>query len=125
MQAPLMRSVQGRFVFGLIRVLLAGRVWRQRQIFGRIDEDEAMDWYNYWRDERLKFYKDVLNFRPEATRTHDHEKLAHYAKAAMDIEFEFPFGWGELEGIHHRGTWDLSQHAEQSKQMLYLLSIFR
>ena len=81
-------------------------------------EDEAMDWYNYWRDERLKFYKDVLNFRPEATRTHDHEKLAHYAKAAMDIEFEFPFGWGELEGIHHRGTWDLSQHAEHSKQKL-------
>jgi glycyl-tRNA synthetase len=80
--------------------------------------DESMEWYEYWRDERLKFYSDVLKFKPEAMRTHDHEKLAHYAKAAMDIEFEFPFGWGELEGIHHRGQWDLTQHAEHSKQKL-------
>ncbi|EDM29426.1 glycyl-tRNA synthetase [Lentisphaera araneosa HTCC2155] len=78
--------------------------------------DDSMDWYNFWRDQRLAFYSDVLKFKPESMRTHDHDKLAHYAKAAMDIEFEFPFGWGELEGIHHRGTWDLSQHAEFSGQ---------
>ncbi|NQZ58943.1 MAG: glycine--tRNA ligase, partial [Lentisphaeraceae bacterium] len=81
-------------------------------------EDESMDWYTYWRDERLKFYKEVLKMDESKIRTHDHEKLAHYAKAAMDIEFEFPFGWGELEGIHHRGIWDLSQHSEFSGQKL-------
>jgi glycyl-tRNA synthetase len=80
--------------------------------------DEAMDWYEYWRDERLKFYSEVLGLDSESIRTHDHEKLAHYAKAAMDIEFEFPFGWGELEGIHHRGVWDLTQHAEHSKHKM-------
>ena len=81
-------------------------------------DDESMEWYTYWRDERIKFHKEVLQFSDDSLRTHDHEKLAHYAKAAMDIEFKFPFGWGELEGIHHRGTWDLSQHAEHSKQKL-------
>ena len=78
--------------------------------------DDSMEWYNFWRDQRLGFYSDVLKFKPESMRTHDHDKLAHYAKAAMDIEFEFPFGWGELEGIHHRGQWDLTQHAEFSGQ---------
>jgi len=81
-------------------------------------DDEAMDWYTYWRDERLNFYYDVLKIDKSKLKTHDHDKLAHYAKAAMDIEFEFPFGWGELEGIHHRGTWDLSQHSEHSGQKL-------
>lgn len=81
-------------------------------------ENEAMQWYEYWRDERIKFHKEILKFSNETLRTHDHEKLAHYAKAAMDIEFKFPFGWGELEGIHHRGTWDLSQHAKYSGQKL-------
>ena len=83
-------------------------------------EEEGMDWYNYWKEERLKFYIDVLKFDPKKIRTHDHpkNKLAHYAKAALDIEFQFPFGWGELEGIHHRGTWDISRHAEYSKQKM-------
>lgn len=80
--------------------------------------DEAMSWYEYWRDERIKFHQEVLKFSADSIRTHNHDKLAHYAKAAMDIEFKFPFGWGELEGIHHRGTWDLSQHAEYSRQKL-------
>ena len=80
--------------------------------------DEAMDWYNYWRDERYKFYTEVLGFEADVLRTHDHEKLAHYAQAAQDFEFKFPFGWGELEGVHHRGEWDLSRHAEYSGQKL-------
>ena len=78
-------------------------------------DEESMDWYNYWRDERIKFYKEELQFDDEMIRIHDHEKLAHYAKAALDVEFKFPFGWGELEGVHHRGTWDISRHAEYSK----------
>jgi glycyl-tRNA synthetase len=51
-------------------------------------------------------------------RIYEHEKLAHYAKAAVDIEVKFPFGWGELEGIHHRGVWDLSQHSKFSGEDL-------
>ena len=51
-------------------------------------------------------------------RIYEHEKLAHYAKAAIDIEVKFPFGWGELEGVHHRGQWDLSQHSKFSGQDL-------
>ncbi|UDQ96523.1 glycine--tRNA ligase [Lentisphaerota bacterium WC36G] len=81
-------------------------------------EEESMDWYNFWRDERLKYYYEILGFEKDTLRTHDHDQLAHYAKAAMDIEFKFPFGWGELEGIHHRGTWDMSRHSEFSKQNL-------
>ncbi len=81
-------------------------------------DSEAMDWYNYWKEERIKFYKEELEFTDEDFRIHDHEKLAHYAKAALDVEFNFPFGWGELEGVHHRGEWDMSRHAEYSEQDL-------
>ncbi|MCK5804127.1 MAG: glycine--tRNA ligase [Lentisphaeria bacterium] len=77
-------------------------------------DEEAMDWYAYWRAQRWAFYTDLLGFPEESLRIHDHDKLAHYAKAALDIEFEYPFGWGEMEGVHHRGTWDLSRHSEFS-----------
>jgi glycyl-tRNA synthetase len=80
--------------------------------------DEAMDWYNYWRAQRIAYYKEKLKFSDDVMRIHDHDKLAHYAKAALDIEFKFPFGWGELEGVHHRGTWDMSRHQEFSSQSL-------
>ncbi|MBN2081328.1 glycine--tRNA ligase [bacterium] len=72
-------------------------------------------WYEYWLGERRSYYT-ALGIRDEFLRIHDHppEKLAHYAKAACDIEFLFPFGWGELEGIHHRGDYDLRQHQEHS-----------
>ncbi len=77
-------------------------------------DGEAMDWYNYWRAERWNFYTERLGFPADQLRIHDHDKLAHYAKAALDIEFAFPFGWGEIEGVHHRGTWDMSRHTEYS-----------
>jgi len=80
--------------------------------------DQSMDWYNYWRNERINYYKNKLKFSDEVMRIHDHDKLAHYAKAALDIEFKFPFGWGELEGVHHRGTWDMSRHQEFSQENL-------
>jgi glycyl-tRNA synthetase len=79
-------------------------------------EEDAMEWYNFWKAERIKYYRDILGFREDEIKTHDHDTLAHYAKAAVDIEFNFPFGWGELEGIHHRGTWDMSRHQEYSGQ---------
>ena len=77
-------------------------------------DDDAMQWYEYWREERWKFYRDLLGIPEQKLRIEDHDKLAHYAKAALDIEFAFPFGWGEIEGVHHRGTWDMGRHAEFS-----------
>lgn len=81
-------------------------------------DDEAMDWYGYWRDERWKFYTECLGIPAEKLRIQDHDKLAHYAKAALDIEFAFPFGWGEIEGVHHRGTWDMGRHSEYCGKVL-------
>ena len=75
----------------------------------------TMDWYGYWLAERQRYYR-ALGVPSEMMRVHDHppEKLAHYAKAACDLEFQFPFGWGELEGVHHRGQYDLTQHQNAS-----------
>jgi glycyl-tRNA synthetase len=77
-------------------------------------DEDSMRWYEYWKNERVRYYKNLLGFKDEILKIHEHETLAHYAKAALDIEFHFPFGWGELEGIHHRGTWDLGRHQEFS-----------
>jgi glycyl-tRNA synthetase len=81
-------------------------------------EEDSMTWYEYWKNERIKYYKEVLGFKEDELKIHEHETLAHYAKAALDIEFKFPFGWGELEGVHHRGTWDMSRHQEFSGENL-------
>ena len=76
-----------------------------------------MHWYNYWKAERLKWHES-LGLPAERLRYHDHVKLAHYANAAVDIEFEFPFGFKELEGIHSRTDYDLKQHQELSRKKL-------
>ena len=78
------------------------------------EDQGSLDWFEYWRKERWNFYTQVLGIPESKLRWHWHEKLAHYAKQAVDIEFEFPFGWDEIEGIHHRGQWDMSQHAKFS-----------
>ena len=78
------------------------------------DGEEGMEWFEYWKEQRINYYKNKLKFTDDFFRIYEHEKLAHYAKAAIDIEVKFPFGWGELEGVHHRGTWDLSQHSQFS-----------
>ncbi len=84
-------------------------------------DDEAMQWYDYWREQRWRFYTELLGVPADRLRIQDHESLAHYARAALDIEFAFPFGWGEIEGVHHRGTWDLTRHEEYSgRDMRYL-----
>lgn len=83
-------------------------------------EEESMDVYKDYKAKALDFVKNVIGINPEKLRYHDHDKLAHYAKAACDIQYKFPIGWQELNGIHHRGTWDLSRHQEYSgKTMLY------
>ncbi len=76
---------------------------------------EGDRWFDHWLEERLAFHRelgfDESNLR---TRPHDDDELAHYCRRAVDVEFLFPFGWQEIEGIHHRGDWDLSRHSEYS-----------
>ena len=76
-----------------------------------------MEWYNFWKEARKKWHES-LGVPAEKLRFHDHIKLAHYADAALDIEFEFPFGWKELEGIHSRTDFDLTQHQTFSKKKI-------
>ena len=76
-----------------------------------------MEWYESWKEKRLAWHKS-LGFDDSNYRFHDHEKLAHYANAAADIEFNFPFGFKELEGIHSRTDFDLKQHEEFSGKKL-------
>jgi glycyl-tRNA synthetase len=76
---------------------------------------ERERWFEHWIEERLAFHHD-LGIDPARLRTRPHadDELAHYCKAAVDVEYEFPFGWQEIEGIHDRGDWDLSRHSEYS-----------
>jgi len=89
----------------------------EMEFFCKPGTDE--EWFEYWRGERMQWFvdlgvsKDKLRFR-----AHEPDELAHYAKAATDIEYEFPFGWGELEGIANRTDFDLRQHAEASSEDL-------
>jgi glycyl-tRNA synthetase len=76
-----------------------------------------MEWYETWKEKRLAWHMS-LGFDASNYRFHDHEKLAHYANAAADIEFNFPFGFKELEGIHSRTDFDLKQHEEFSGKKL-------
>lgn len=76
-----------------------------------------MEWYKYWKETRMKWHHS-LGMPVEKYRFHDHDKLAHYANAAADIEFEFPFGFKELEGIHSRTDFDLSAHQKYSGKKL-------
>jgi glycyl-tRNA synthetase len=77
-------------------------------------EDE---WYEYWKEARMKWHLG-LGIPKEKYRFHDHAKLAFYAKAACDIEYEFPFGFKEVEGIHSRTNHDLSRHQEYSRKKM-------
>jgi len=91
----------------------------EMQYFVRPGEDEK--WFAYWKAQRREWYK-RLGLTEEKLRFHQHgpNELAHYAKAAYDIEYEFPFGWNEIEGIHNRTDFDLSRHMEYSgKDMRY------
>jgi glycyl-tRNA synthetase len=74
-----------------------------------------MEWYNFWKEERMKWHMS-LGLPADKFRFHNHVKLAHYADAALDIEYEFPFGFKELEGIHSRTDFDLKSHQEFSKK---------
>ena len=81
------------------------------QTFCKVGTD--MELYEYFKNYGKKFYMD-LGIPEDKIRFHDHEKLAHYAKAACDIEYLFPFGWGEINGTHNRTNFDLTRHQEYS-----------
>jgi len=119
-----------RIPFGIAQI---GKAFRNeivaRQFIFRMREFEQMemqyfvrpgtegDWYRYWKEARLQWHLS-LGISPEKYRYHDHVKLAHYAKEACDIEFEFPIGFKEVEGIHSRSDFDLSQHQLYSKKKM-------
>lgn len=114
--------------FGIAQI---GKAFRNeivaRQFTFRMREFEQMEmqffvrpgteinWYEQWRDTRLKFHK-AVGLPAEKLKFHIHEKLAHYANAAVDIEYQFPFGFREIEGIHSRTDFDLKSHQELSKK---------
>ncbi len=93
------------------------REFEQMEMQFFVKPGEEMKWYDYWKDTRLKWHLS-LGLGEESYRFHDHEKLAHYANAATDIEFEFPFGFKELEGIHSRTDFDLKAHEQHSGKKL-------
>lgn len=93
------------------------REFEQMEMQFFVKPGTQMEWYEKWKENRLNWHLS-LGFGKENYRFHDHEKLAHYADAAADIEFEFPFGFKELEGIHSRTDFDLKAHEEFSGKKL-------
>jgi glycyl-tRNA synthetase len=124
------KSGRMKIPFGIAQT---GKAFRNeivaRQFIFRMREFEQMEmqffvrpgtegeWYEKWKATRINWHN-TLGFPAGKYRFHDHIKLAHYAKAACDIEFEFPFGFKELEGIHSRGDFDLRQHEQYSGKKL-------
>ena len=124
------KSSRKKIPFGIAQI---GKAFRNeiiaRQFIFRMREFEQMEmqffvkpgtqskWYELWKENRMKWHK-ALGLGDENYRFHDHDKLAHYADAACDIEFNFPFGFKELEGIHSRTDFDLTQHEEYSGKKL-------
>ena len=124
------KSTRQKIPFGIAQI---GKAFRNeivaRQFIFRMREFEQMEmqffvkpgtqkeWFEYWKETRLKWHK-ALGTPEENLRYHDHDNLAHYADAAVDIEFKFPFGFRELEGIHSRTDFDLKAHQELSGKKL-------
>ena len=124
------KTARMKIPFGIAQT---GKAFRNeivaRQFIFRMREFEQMEmqffvrpgsqkqWYDYWKDAR-KTWLEGIGIPADKLRFHDHVKLAHYADMALDIEFEFPFGWKELEGIHSRTDFDLTQHATYSKKKI-------
>ncbi|MEE9399255.1 MAG: glycine--tRNA ligase, partial [Dehalococcoidales bacterium] len=105
----------GNFIF-------RSREFEQMEIEFFVKPDTDDDWFNYWLEERRNWYVN-LGIRKENLRLREHtkEELAHYAKKCSDIDYQFPMGWSELEGIANRGDFDLVQHASYSgKSLTYL-----
>ncbi len=89
------------------------REFEQMEMQFFVRPGEELKWFEEWKATRMQWHR-ALGFGDEMYRFHDHEKLAHYANAAADIEFKFPFGFKEVEGIHSRTDFDLSSHEQHS-----------
>ncbi len=89
------------------------REFEQMEMQFFVRPGEELKWFEHWKQFRMRWHQ-ALGFGEKKYRFHDHDKLAHYANAATDIEFEMPFGFKEVEGIHSRTNFDLSQHAKYS-----------
>src|SRR5213082_3449587 len=99
--------------------LFRTREFEQMEMEFFVPPDEGPKWFEYWCQERLRWYVDLGI--PEdmlRMRQHDAEELSHYSAGTADVEFLFPFGWGELEGVANRTDYDLKQHAEFSGERL-------
>ena len=103
----------GNFLFRTIE-------FEQMELQKFCKDDDSMNIYEDFKERAFKFANDI-GLPKDKLRFHDHDKLAHYAKCACDIQYEFPIGYEELNGIHHRGTWDLSRHGEFSGKSLEYL----
>ncbi len=93
------------------------REFEQMEMQFFIRPGEEIEWYAYWKTKRFNWHK-AMGVPDHKLRFHDHDKLAHYANAAVDIEFDFPFGFKEVEGIHSRTDFDLGNHQELSRKKL-------
>jgi len=95
--------------------LFRTREFEQMEMQFFVKPGTDMEWFEYWKQERMRWFTS-LGMRADRLHYHEHEpdKLAHYARAAFDIEYLFPFGWGEIEGIHNRTDFDLSRHEQFS-----------
>jgi glycyl-tRNA synthetase len=94
------------------------REFEQMEMQMFVAPDDEMDVYEAWREKRMNYYVEALGFDKKNLQWHEHENLVFYAKAAWDIEYKFPFGFKELEGVHARGDYDLTQHQKHSKAKL-------
>lgn len=97
--------------------LFRTREFEQMEMQFFINPKDDAKWFEYWKEQRINWFV-KYGMKREKMKIHEHEKLAHYAKAAVDIEYEFPFGWGEIEGIHNRTDFDLKRHNEFSGKKL-------
>src|SRR5436309_924013 len=78
-----------------------------------VPPDEGQKWFEYWCEERLRWYVDLgIPAEKLRLRHHDPEELSHYSTGTADVEFDYPWGWGELEGVANRTNYDLTQHAK-------------
>src|SRR5690606_33086234 len=93
------------------------REFEQMEMQFFVKPGQELVWYENWKNNRIKWHY-AFGFKPENLRFHDHIKLAHYANAACDIEFNFPMGFKELEGIHSRTDFDLKAHEQYSGKKL-------